>query len=57
MTGSAYVLNKAPQVLGVERCLAERLTTALKDHFVCVPNSHRYLLVLWKQPDVVTQLI
>lgn len=57
MTGSACTLNKAPQVLGVKRCLAERLTTVLKDHFVCMPNSHHYLLVLWKQLDVVTQLI
>lgn len=40
MTSSAFALNKAPWVLGVERCLAARLTTALKEHFVCTPNTH-----------------
>lgn len=39
--GSAYTLNRAPQVLGVERCLARCLTTALKEHFVRPPHTHR----------------
>lgn len=27
-------------MLGVERCLATRLTAAVKEHFVCTPHSH-----------------
>lgn len=40
-----------PQVRGVERCLAVRLTTALKEHFVRAPRRARrhYLLTSWKQ--------
>lgn len=40
-----------PQVRGVERCLAARLTTALKEHFVRAPPRARrhYLRTPWKQ--------
>lgn len=51
-TGSAHTLNKAPQVLGVERCLAPCLTAALKEHFVRPPHTHRTCLCCGNSPTL-----